>query len=100
MRFSILFSMMIILSNTVVFSQHQDIGEQPSIWRGEKNIATDTTSLLYAFKSGNLKGHFRYFFSHTDNNTGLTDYYANAAGGGLRYETGSFHGFQIGVSGF
>jgi hypothetical protein len=34
----------------------------------------------------------------TDNETGLTDYYANALGGGLKFETAKFHNFQIGVS--
>jgi hypothetical protein len=36
----------------------------------------------------------------TENEKGLTDYYANAAGGGIRFESAPFHGFQIGVSGF
>jgi hypothetical protein len=27
-------------------------------------------------KNGNFSGHFRYFFMGTDNETGLTDYYA------------------------
>jgi hypothetical protein len=38
----------------------------------------DSTSILNAFKNGNFSGHFRYFFMGTDNETGLTDYYANA----------------------
>jgi hypothetical protein len=36
----------------------------------------------------------------TDNQKKLTDYYANAAGGGLRFETARFYGFQFAVSGF
>jgi hypothetical protein len=36
----------------------------------------------------------------TDNDNNLTDYYANAGGGGIRFETAKFHGFQFGVSGF
>jgi outer membrane porin, OprD family len=60
----------------------------------------DTTNLLHAFKKGSFHGHFRYFFMHTDNKKGLTDYYANAAGGGIRYETARFHGFSFALSGF
>lgn len=60
----------------------------------------DTTTLLYALKTGQTKGHFRYFFMATDNNTGLTDYYANAIGGGIKYESAPYKGFQLGVSGF
>lgn len=60
----------------------------------------DTTSLLAAFKRGHFNGHLRYFFIATDNEKGLTDYYANAIGGGLRFETARFHNFQFAISGF
>lgn len=60
----------------------------------------DSTSLRAALANGKTEAHFRYFFMATDNKKGLTDYYANAAGGGLKYETGKFHGFQAGVGGF
>jgi hypothetical protein len=64
-----------------------------------KKNAEDTTSLLYAFKSGKVHGHFRYFFMSTQNAGNLTDYYANAVGGNLKYETGKFHGFQLSIGG-
>ncbi len=83
-----------------VKAQHQEISEKPEMYRGKKVAATDTTSLLSAFKRGQINGHFRYFFMSTQNEKGLTDYYANAAGGGLRYETANFHGFQFALSGF
>lgn len=57
-------------------------------------------NLLHYFKAGTLKGEIRYFYMSTDNEKNLTDYYANALGGGLRFETASFHGFQVGVAGF
>jgi hypothetical protein len=60
----------------------------------------DTTSFFYAFKSGKVSIHFRYFFMSTQNERGLTDYYANALGGGIRYETAPFHHFQFAISGF
>lgn len=44
--------------------------------------------------------YFRYYFSASDNDHGLTDYYANVVGGGLRFETAQFKGFQFGISGF
>jgi hypothetical protein len=83
-----------------VFGQHQEVNEKPEMWKGEKISAKDTTTLQNAFKRGQTQGHFRYFFSHTDNNSGLSDYFANAAGGGLRYESGNYKGFRFGVSGF
>lgn len=70
------------------------------MYKGKIVVASDSTSILSAFKKGSVNGHFRYFWMHTDNRKGLTDYYANAAGGGLRYETAKFHGFQLAISGF
>lgn len=81
-------------------AQHQEISEKPEMYRGKKTAAADTSSLLSAFKRGQVNGHFRYFFMGTQNEKGLTDYYANAVGGGLRYETAKFYGFQFALSGF
>ncbi|MCU0389443.1 MAG: OprD family outer membrane porin [Chitinophagaceae bacterium] len=71
-------------------------------WRGSKNKHkdADSTSLLYAFRQGEFHGHFRNFFMSTINEKDLSDYYANAIGGGLRYETAPFKGFQFAVSGY
>ncbi len=60
----------------------------------------DSSSLLGAFKHGKTEGHFRYFFMATDNKKGLTDYHAHATGGGLRFVSAPFHGFQLGIGGF
>ncbi len=83
-----------------VQAQHQEISEKPEMYLGKKQEVIDTVSLLSAFKRGTVNGHFRYFFMSTQNEKGLTDYYANAVGGGLRYETAKFHGFQFALSGF
>ncbi len=80
--------------------QHQDLQEKPKIWQSESKITPDTSSLLAAFKNGTVNGHFRYFLSSTMNSGNLKDYHANALGGGLRFETGSFHSFKVGISGF
>lgn len=71
-------------------------------WRGSKNkhMDTDSTTLLYAFRQGQFNGHFRNFFMSTLNEGELSDYYANGVGGGLRYETAPFNGFQFGISGY
>jgi hypothetical protein len=70
------------------------------MWKGNQNETSDTNSLLHAFKNGKTQGHFRYFFSSTTNEGDLSDYYANAIGGGLRYETAKYKNFQFAVSGF
>jgi hypothetical protein len=82
------------------FAQHQETNEKPVVYKGSKHHTADSNSILEAFKNGTFHGHFRYYFMATDNATGLTDYYANAAGGGLHYQTAKFHNFQFAVSGF
>lgn len=82
------------------FAQHQDLQEKPKIWNSDDKTIADSLTLLGAFKRGTVNGHFRYFFSGTDNTGELSDYFANAVGGGIRYETANFKDFGIGVSGF
>ncbi|HSN60141.1 MAG TPA: OprD family outer membrane porin, partial [Ferruginibacter sp.] len=89
-----------LLAGNIVLAQHQEVSEKPVMYKGKQTETVDTTSILSAFKSGKFNGHFRYFLMATDNQPSLTDYYANAAGGGIRYETALFHGFQFAVSGF
>lgn len=89
-----------ILFTDNLYAQHHELGEQPIMWRGKPQDVLDSTSILYAFKTGTTNGHFRYFLSQTTNQGVLSDYYGNAIGGGLRFETNSFHHFQFAVSGF
>lgn len=86
-------------SNSLV-AQHQEIHLPPHLWKGKKSVAEDSTSLLFAFKHGKVHGNLRYFFMGTENEGHLTDNYANAAGGGLFYETAPYRGFQMGVGGY
>ena len=81
-------------------AQHQDVNERPEMYKSKDANEVDSGSILGAFKGGKVQGHFRYFFMNTVNEGSLTDYYANAAGGGLRFETAKFHNFQFGISGF
>lgn len=98
LRFLLLLLNILVLSG--LDAQHQDLQEKPKIWNGEQPAGKDSLSLLSAFRSGRVNGHFRYFYSATDNKDNLTDYHAHAAGGGLRFETAEFHRFRFAVSGF
>lgn len=60
----------------------------------------DTNTLQHILRGGTFYGHARYFFMGTDNKAGLSDYFANAIGMGIGYETGKIKGFQLGLSGF
>ena len=86
----------------VLFSiaQSDEQADKNLIYKGHKPQPDDTTSLLHAFKNGELNGHLRYFLMSTQNEKDLTDYYANAIGAGIRFETARFHNFQFAISGF
>lgn len=88
-----------LLAAMPAFAQHQELHEKPQTWKGPSTLE-DTTTLIYACKSGRFQGHFRYFFMATDNHGPLSDYYANAVGAGLRYQTAAWHRFSLAVSGF
>lgn len=104
MKYGLMFNRFFIIVNLflplISFSQHQEVHSPPHLWKGKKSMAEDSTSLLFAFKHGKVHGNLRYFFMATENEGRLTDAYANAAGGGLFYETGSYKGFQMGVGGY
>lgn len=90
----------LFITSTFLNGQHQELQEVPKIWDSETKEKTDSLSLMAAFRNGKVNGHFRYYYSSTDNKGDLTDYFAHAAGGGLRYETAPFYGVQIAVSGY
>lgn len=86
----------------VFFSIAQPV-EQPDknlVYKGHKPLPDDTTSILHAFKKGEVNGRFRYFFMSTQNEKDLTDYYANAVGAGIRFETARFRNLQFAISGY
>lgn len=97
-KYFTLLGLLLLIHNS--FAQHQEIAEKPEIWKGKTNINIDSTSLLSVFKKGSFNGHFRYFNMNTINEGSLTDYHANAFGGGVKFETAKFHNFQFGVSGY
>lgn len=94
------FILLILFGFNNLSAQHHELSDQPVMWKGKSQDVMDSTSLMYAFKTGTTAGHFRYFFSQTTNEGVLSDYFANAIGGGLRFETNTFHRFQFAVSGF
>jgi hypothetical protein len=55
--------------------------------------------LLRFFLDGHLHGNIRNFTMSTINKGELNDYYANAMGASIHYETGTFKGFKLGLNG-
>lgn len=58
----------------------------------------DSSGMIQSLVKGKFSGQARYFFMATDNQKGLSDYYANAVGAYLKYETDSFKKFTLAVS--
>lgn len=61
--------------------------------------SVEVHSLKEIFSKGHWHGHFRNFFMATINYGELEDYWTNATGGALLYETAPWHGFNAGVRG-
>lgn len=99
-NFNIIYVLIPLFFAINTIAQHQEISDKPTVWKEKSNEKIDSTSFLNAFRNGNFSGHFRYFFMSTNNENDLTDYYANALGGGTKFETAKFHNFQIGISGY
>ncbi len=96
---AVFFAGLLLISGPVK-AQHQEVSDRPEMYKSNEADSVDSNSLAEAFKKGRIQGHFRYFYMNTQNEKGLSDYYANAAGGGLRFETAKFHNFQFAISGF
>lgn len=86
MKLYILLPVFLLASGTL-FAQNSDTSVR------------EAANLSQAFHGGKLAGQFRNIFMVTNNRKGLSDYYANAVGGGLKFETAPFHKLQLGISG-
>ena len=58
-----------------------------------------TNGILRFFLDGELHGNIRNFTMLTINHGALSDYYANAIGTSIHYETAEFKGFKLGING-
>ena len=96
-----IFLIIILVFPVFIFGQHQELHEKTTLWKTKKeHTASDSSTLFSTFHHGTFHGHFRNYFMATDNESNLSDYYAWALGGGIKYETGSLRNFKFGMSGF
>lgn len=94
-------SFIFLFSAILGSAQHQELQEKTTLWKPKQpHHPADSSTLWSAFHHGTFHGHFRNFLMATDNAPGLSDYFAEALGGGIKFETGSFHNFKFGMSGF
>ncbi len=61
--------------------------------------STATKKLVTFFKQGHFYGQIRDFTMSTINQGQLRDYYANAIGASIHYETKPWKGFKVGING-
>ena len=87
-----------ILSYSAIFSQHQELNEDPQLWRKSPSVK-DSNNLLHRFQTGNFHGHIRSFFSSQFNQQSEPEY-AQAIGGGIQFKTQPIRHLSAGVSGF
>lgn len=80
------------------FAQHE--AYLNPVWKTREKADFDTNSLWHAFKAGKVAGHIRQFSMATINQGNGPDYFAAAVGAGIRYQSASFHRFQVTLSGF
>ncbi|MCU0379626.1 MAG: OprD family outer membrane porin [Chitinophagaceae bacterium] len=85
---------LVILPLSSALAQHGE--DLPSNARA----TPDTNTLRHALRKGKFDAHFRLYYMATQNEQELSDYYALAFGGGVKYETGAYKGFRLGVGGF
>lgn len=60
---------------------------------------TEINNIKELFSKGKTKGNLRNFFMTTINEGSLRDYWTNAVGGSLHYQSASWKGFQFGLEG-
>lgn len=65
-----------------------------------KQRDTNSADLFPKLPFGKIQGSMRYYLMLTDNQKGLTDNYANAWCGLLKFETNAYKGFSAGISGY
>jgi hypothetical protein len=65
----------------------------------EGDTLKQTNGVLHFFLDGSLHGNIRNFTMSTINSGSLSDYYANAMGASIHYETATWKGLKFGLNG-
>ncbi|UCE69814.1 MAG: hypothetical protein JSW57_02575 [Flavobacteriaceae bacterium] len=81
--------------------------ETPKANRREHSILDSDRDITYGglhdlkelFGLGTITGHVRNYFMNTINKGDLSDFYANAIGGAMRFRSHEFYGFEFGAAG-
>jgi len=91
-----------------IFSHNNLLGQDHPYVHPNERMSLDSNStsakvkpksLQDFLRSGNFFGHARWYSMITNNSSNYSDYFANAIGVGIGYETGIYRNFQLGISG-
>lgn len=95
--------LLVLLSSLGVSAQHVDgiPHYEDSTHRGHFHIHQDSTihNILDLFTHGHTGGHIRNYAMMTINEGPLNDYWTNASGGSIHFESADWKGLQFGVKG-
>lgn len=81
------------------FSQDSHPASYDTLHMPAQKAKRSADNILQAFEHGHFHGNFRLFGMITDNQQGLSDYYALAGGGSLHFKSAPWHGFGFGIGG-
>lgn len=90
------FSILSVLSGILLSAQSNHGLEHVGMMTSD---STHIDNIKDFFSRGKVSGHIRYYFMSTINSGALSDYYANAAGGAIQYQTATWNGLKIGIGG-
>lgn len=96
------FALMLFVSSVKIEAQIATLNLQiatPNL-KPQTEQKDTSKSLQSLFKFGQFSGSARYYFMATDNKGSLSNFYANAFGMGIGYESAKIKGFQAGLSGY
>ncbi len=88
---SVLLTVLLTIQN--LFAQHEQ--------HAFDSLANDTSihNIKQIFSHGHFDGHARHYFMSTIHPGHLNDYFANAIGGSLGFNSARVHGFSLGLKG-
>jgi len=88
-----------VVAVITIFISVSALGNNKDTTNQTPGFYKDTFNLAQHFSKGHVKGHVRNFFMNTINEGSLRDYWTNAIGMSLHYESLPFYGFMFEMKG-
>ncbi len=85
--------LLVLFQFQVIYGQYCDSDQDYTIDVSDSTI----NSIKDFFVRGHVNGHLRNYFMSTLNDKDLSDHYANAIGGSIKFISGNWKGFEFGL---